>query len=53
MYERPVHRKAGLAHKVWMVAGAFQQAAQGLEKALTIESAPLLPVEQMICHDVA
>ena len=23
--------------EVWMLAGAFQQAAQGLEKALTIE----------------
>ena len=29
--ERPVRPE------VWMVAGAFQQAAQGLEKALTIE----------------
>lgn len=25
-------------NEVWMLAGAFQQAAQGLEKALTIES---------------
>ena len=36
-----------------MVAGAFQQAAQGLEKALTIESVALLQVEQLTCHDVA